>query len=594
MAASEPPRPENGKPEPVAPVAPGAPGPAGPPPPPVVTPSAPAIPSTDGQKADTKGVAKLTKKQKKLLKDARRPLDSWERYRALNDVLDEAHDLVDLADHKARFALIIMTAINAVVFIVGTRTDVFWQLPANVRAWLSAAFVVYLVTALYFFFQAIESLRPRRSQPQVQYQGGSGPEEHPLGIRFYEDILCRDVEAYRRAWREVRIGQLNAELVVQAHALAEINQAKYTALRRLYRGLHIMILMCGGLLLIGALFLVLNRGHLSLGKHGKNEAEESEAGKDAAGKNEAGKSGGVSANEGAIVAPAARDWQRYPAVAERTTSAEVVGLGDVHGAYDRLIALLLTGGLIRKDGAGARYAWAGGNRVLVSVGDIINKGDRAIDVIDLLRALEPQAQAAGGGVIVTLGNHEAEFMAKPGKGKQEEFRTELEKRGLDPDRVADGETDYGQWLRQRPLAARVNSWFFCHAGDTGGQTVAQLADTFRQTVDAGKWKSHFLIGPNSILESEKWWRDRSAIDRDLGRVKAAHIVFGHDPGAFQEGQIAERFEGRIFRIDVGMTPPVNYSKGALLLIDRKDGNEVATSLDAGGQRQELWRGRAGD
>jgi hypothetical protein len=537
-------------------------------------PSPPVLPPTDGKAADRRGPVKLTKKQKKLLKDSHRPLDSWERYRALTDVLDEATDLVDLADHKARFALIIMGAINAVLFIVGTRTEVLWQLPASVRAWLSAAFVVYIVTALYFFFQAIESLRPRKSQPHVRYAGESGLEEHPLGVRFYADILSRDVEAYRRAWREIKIGQLNAELAVQAHALAAINQAKYNALRRLYRGLHIMIFMGGALLAMAALYLFVNRGHVSA-KH-KDGASESLLGGPAE------------------AAPAtARDWQRYPAVAERATSAEVVGLGDVHGAYDRLVALLLTGGLIRKSGGQpAGYAWAGGNRVLVSVGDIINKGDRATDVIDLLRSLETQAQAAGGAVIVTLGNHEAEFMANPDKRKSSEFRAELEKRGLDPDKVADGETGYGQWLHQRPLAAKVNRWLFCHAGDTGGQTIPQLADDFRRTVDAGKWDSRFLIGNKSILEAEKWWEDHSAIDRDLAGVKAGHIVFGHDPGAFRKGQIEEKFGGRIFRIDVGMTPPVNYSKGALLLIDRQGGTDVATSLDADGTRKELWRGPA--
>jgi hypothetical protein len=578
MAAGEPPRLPNQKDEddnraarerPVTPT--DAPETTGPP-----SPQGRALPPTDGaQPPEKKGPVKLSKKQKKLLKDAHRPLDSWERYRALTDALDEALDLVDLADHKARFALIIMTAINAVIFLLGARTDVIKDLPEGIRPWILVGAIFYVLTSLYFFFQAIESLRPRKSQPQVRYAGESGLEEHPLGIRFYEDILSRDVEAYRRAWREIKIGQLNAELAVQAHALAQINRAKYNALRKLYLGLQLMIVMATMLLTIGAIaYWRADGAEAGFGKHGKI------------------KNGGDEGIAEAGQAPP-RDWQRYPAIVERTTSAQVVGLGDVHGAYDRLVALLLTGGLIRKaDGQPAGYAWAGGNHVLVSVGDIINKGDRAMDVIDLMRSLETQAQAAGGAVIVTLGNHEAEFMAKPGKNKSEEFRTELEKRGLDPDKVADGETAYGQWLHQRPLAAKVNGWFFCHAGDSGGQTIPQLADDFRQTVDAGKWSSRFLIGNKSILEAEKWWQDHSAIDRDLAGVKAGHIVFGHDPGAFQKGQIEEKFGGRIFRIDVGMTPSVNYSKGALLFIDRQGGNDVATSLDADGTRKELWRGPA--
>src|SRR4029078_12289838 len=77
--------------------------------------------------------------------------------------------------------------------------------------------------------------------------------ELTLGIRFYEDILRRDVEDYKRAWREVHVGQLNAELAVQAHALAGINRAKYGALRRLYSGLKLMTLLAVGLVGLAAL-----------------------------------------------------------------------------------------------------------------------------------------------------------------------------------------------------------------------------------------------------------------------------------------------------------------------------------------------------
>jgi hypothetical protein len=111
----------------------------------------------------------------------------------------------------------------------------------------------YALVALYFFLQAIESLRPRKSQPQVSPVTQTGIEEFPLGIRFYEDILRRDVEDYKRAWREVHVGQLNAELAVQAHALAGINRAKYGALRRLYSGLKLMTLLAVGLVGLAAL-----------------------------------------------------------------------------------------------------------------------------------------------------------------------------------------------------------------------------------------------------------------------------------------------------------------------------------------------------
>ena len=183
--------------------------------------------------------------------------DSWERYRALTDVLDEAIDLVDLADHKARFALVIMAALNVVLFFVAVRTDLVKDIPKFIQPFVGVYVLIYALVALYFFLQAIESLRPRKSQPQVSPVTQTGIEEFPLGIRFYEDILRRDVEDYKRAWKEVHVGQLNAELAVQAHALAGINRAKYTALRRLYSGLKLMTLLAVGLVGIAALAAVI-------------------------------------------------------------------------------------------------------------------------------------------------------------------------------------------------------------------------------------------------------------------------------------------------------------------------------------------------
>ena len=198
-------------------------------------------------------VGKLGKKQKKERKDATRALDSWERYRALTDALDEAIDLVDLADHKARFALVIMAAVNVVLFFSADAMDPLKSGSFALQIVLGIYLLVYILIALYFFLQAIESLRPRQSQPQVQPVTEGNLDEFPLGIRFYEDILRRDVDSFKKAWQEVRIGQLNAELAVQAHALAEINKAKYAALRRLYKGLKIMTLMAVGLVALGGL-----------------------------------------------------------------------------------------------------------------------------------------------------------------------------------------------------------------------------------------------------------------------------------------------------------------------------------------------------
>ena len=215
-----------------------------------------AEPEAEPAQAPEKGEAKRRKKEAKLLAASSRPLDPWERYRGLVDTLEEAIDLLEISDRKARFALVIMGALNIAFFFVGTRPEMVALIPGWLRSWMGVYMLVYAGVALFFFLEAIEALRPRRFRPHVPYPGVAGPQHHPQGLRYYEDVVLRDLEAYRAAWRELRFGQLNAELMVQNHVMARINMDKHRSLRRLYGGLRVLTLLVGGLLAILALSML--------------------------------------------------------------------------------------------------------------------------------------------------------------------------------------------------------------------------------------------------------------------------------------------------------------------------------------------------
>jgi hypothetical protein len=437
--------------------------------------------------------------------------------------------------------------------------------------------------AMAMFFLAIVTMRPEETKVLFA-EPRPGDRNAPLGVRHFEDILRQDIQDYTRTWQRVTRGQLVAEVAEQAHAVAEANQRKFAALYHIFRGLQVMFFLAIVLMVAIAASLLLEGESESIRlKHGvklKIPALVHPS------------STPIPAGEAAL-SGAGRDWARFPAVVDVNTSEEVVGLGDIHGTYDRLVHLLETGGLIHADAkAPGGFAWTGGKRTLVSVGDLIDKGPQSLEVLDLMMSLQRQAPAAGGTVIVMLGNHEAEFLARPGKKKAIEFEKELDQRGIDYHDVAAGKNDYGKFMLNMPLAARVNGWFFAHGGSTSEQSLKQLSQHFREVVDSGRWKNPFLVGDDSLLEARKWWKG-DADERDLSALPAAHIVFGHDPGAFRDkGTIQARNDGRLFLIDVGMTRAFDYSKGALLFIDRKGGQDVATWMDASGTRRELWRGPA--
>jgi hypothetical protein len=76
-------------------------------------------------------------------------------------------------------------------------------------------------------------------------------------------------------------------------------------------------------------------------------------------------------------------------------------IGDVHGDFDDFVLILRHLGLID-----SQQHWTGGASTLVQVGDLLDRGAKEHDVLDFLIALEPEAQKAGGAVVVLLGNHE--------------------------------------------------------------------------------------------------------------------------------------------------------------------------------------------
>ncbi len=524
------------------------------------------------------------RKEIKRLAAQRVPLSGRRGYRAAQEVLAQGLKLWKTADNKTRLALMLLGPLNLLLLVLIANDEIFAAIPPRERVPIVVGVVVYAGLVLTTFLLAIGTLRPEEAEPAIAHGRRAGDTNPPIGIRHYEDVLRWDLNDYQRAWQRVTRAQLVDEMAEQAHGVAEANRRKFSTLAYLFLGLQAMTALAVVLVVgIGAVLMLEGQSEKIKLKGGMTITIPALKGSPAA--SEAGAGGAAKG--------AARDWDRFPAVVDKSTSEEIVALGDVHGAYDRVLHLLQVGGIARADPkAKGGYAWAGGKRTLVSVGDLIDKGPQSLEVLDLMMSLQGGARAAGGDVIVTLGNHEAEFLARPGKKKKaEEFERELAERNIDLHDVAEGRNAYGRFFLGLPVAARVNGWFFSHAGSTSGMSLTQIGERFRAVVDSGRWKNPFLIGDDSLLEARKWWKGDTD-DKDLAALPAAHIVFGHDPGAFRDKGTIQTKNGRLFLIDVGMTPEFDYSKGALLLIDRKDGLDVATSLDASGARREVWRGPA--
>ena len=77
-----------------------------------------------------------------------------------------------------------------------------------------------------------------------------------------------------------------------------------------------------------------------------------------------------------------RNWGRCPATVDLQTTETFYALGDTHGDYDRLVALLAGGKLIAAVPASPdQVTWTGGQSILVVTGDMIDKWTQSLSVM---------------------------------------------------------------------------------------------------------------------------------------------------------------------------------------------------------------------
>ncbi|HYA17850.1 MAG TPA: metallophosphoesterase [Bryobacteraceae bacterium] len=310
-----------------------------------------------------------------------------------------------------------------------------------------------------------------------------------------------------------------------------------------------------------------------------------------------------------------RNWLRYPPViATRSNGADIYAVGDAHSDYVRLSRVLKAAGLIDD-----KHNWTGGRSILVVTGDMIDKGPRALDVLNLLNELRGEAGSMGGRVIILAGNHEAEFLANPKAKKGAEFASQLRADKLDPEEVGRCEGPVGVFLCTLPFAAKVDDWFFSHAGNSGGRSFEKLAADIQAGVDKDGYRTKELIGEDSVLEArldkdgpngKPWLEERmpkedekALLETNAAALGVKHIVEGHKPAevVFQDGVVrhaGEMFQrwGLFFLIDTGMSEGVNDSHGAVLHISKDTGTAICpdgtqTLLWSAAEKQDVGRAK---
>ena len=181
---------------------------------------------------------------------------------------------------------------------------------------------------------------------------------------------------------------------------------------------------------------------------------------------------------------------------------QFVAVGDVHGAFDNFIAVLQKTGLIDQ-----AHHWTGGGITLVQVGDLLDRGPKPREAMDLLMELEPEAPKAGGRVVVLLGNHEIMNLM----GDLRYVTVE----------------DYAEYADAKSADRRQSAWQeFSKWRNKHGELAAELPASFNATEE--QWMATHPLGFVEQREAfsptgkyGKWLRSHSTV----ARIDA--IVFLH-------------------------------------------------------------------
>ena len=223
--------------------------------------------------------------------------------------------------------------------------------------------------------------------------------------------------------------------------------------------------------------------------------------------------------------------------------APIFVAADTHGEFEILAQMLMEHRIVDPE-----LRWSFGSGHLVVLGDVFDRGPNQREILWLLYALEAQAQKAGGGVHLLLGNHEFMILQGDVRYLNPKYQRTAQVLGVDAyTRLFSEASLLGQWLRTRASIMKIDQLLVLHGGVSPaiverGLTLAQINSTLRSTLarqtfaGAGERNlAEFLSGPEGPLWYRGYFPDdagrQEATTQDVQRIReyfgVTTVLVGH-------------------------------------------------------------------
>ncbi|KAJ3370713.1 hypothetical protein HDU91_005948, partial [Kappamyces sp. JEL0680] len=168
----------------------------------------------------------------------------------------------------------------------------------------------------------------------------------------------------------------------------------------------------------------------------------------------------------------------------RAAPRTIVAVGDLHGDYENALKTLRMAGIVD-----ASANWAGGDRIFVQTGDIVDRGDDTIKLYEMMIRIRGQAAEQGGKVVPLLGNHEVMNMQGSLSGSSVE----------DLRYVTPGDIKSFGGLQARKRAWSKDGWLGSYLRELGVAALVE-GNVFFHGGAAVKWARETVEGMNEIAK----------------------------------------------------------------------------------------------
>jgi hypothetical protein len=276
--------------------------------------------------------------------------------------------------------------------------------------------------------------------------------------------------------------------------------------------------------------------------------------------------------------------REYPRSAlEFPMPARLLIASDFEGQFDAFTALMQGNGVIDAD-----LHWRFGDGRVVLVGDMADRGDNVLPLLWLIYRLEAEAERAGGGLHLVLGNHDQMLLTGRTSYLHPKYFGTLRLSGAAPQALWDERSELGRWLRSKPILLKVGDTLFMH----GGLSPAVLARA-PSLADVDRHAAAVLThAPDTIADAAAreivwsregllWYRglamalegmpkaDAAHVARTLEHFDVRHLAIGHT----LVQHVGSDYDGAVLRIDVqhaaGTVEGVLVEDGARFRVDAR-------------------------